>query len=76
MSKYKDLEEMLEIISIAIVRQGTEEEFFRRSAQASTSLVAKNLLSELADDFNEYIKKLEKRRENIQTSLNDLKKNG
>ena len=70
------LEEMLEIISIAIVRQGTEEEFFRRSAQASTSLVAKNLLSELADDFNEYIKKLEKRRENIQTSLNDLKKNG
>ncbi len=73
MAKYKDLEDMLRIISLAIVRQETEEKFFRRSAQASTSEVARNLFSEIADDLAKYRGKLEHRRKKIQNALDDLK---
>jgi hypothetical protein len=74
MPEYKDLETMLEIVSLAIVRQETEEHFFRRSANSSTNELARSLFTEIADDMADYRKSLEVRRDKLVTALNDLKK--
>ena len=70
---YKDLNDMIEIISTTIEINTREEEFYRRSAAASTGEVAKALFLEIADDVAEYRKSLEDRREKLQEALNDLK---
>ncbi len=74
MPEYKDLETMLEIVSMAIVHQETEENFFRRSANSSTNELARSLFTEIADDMADYRKGLEVRRDKLVTALNDLKK--
>ena len=45
MTQFRDLETMIEILDLTIARQEAEEQFFRRSAQASTSEVAQSLFS-------------------------------
>jgi len=72
MSEYKDLQEMLEIIITAIEIHGCEEEFFRRSARASTSEVAKSLFTEIADDLAKHRESLEARKQKLLGTLTDL----
>jgi hypothetical protein len=73
MPEYKDLETMLEIVTLAVVRQETEENFFRRSAASSTDEVARRLFTEIADDMGNYRKSLEERRDKLETALQELK---
>jgi len=73
MAKYRDLENMIEIMNIAIVRQETEEQFFLRSARDPTSDVAKQLFSEIASDIRKYRESLEARRQKLVQALDDLK---
>ena len=70
----KDIGEMIEVLSIAIVRGEAECEFFRRSAKASTSSVAKALFSEIAEELGKYRQSLAERRQKLLDALGDLKK--
>lgn len=72
MPKHRDLLDMIEIVTTTIEIHAKEEEFFRRSAAASTSEVAKNLFSEIADDLGKYRKNLESRRQKLWDALSDL----
>ena len=72
MPEHREIEDMIEILTIAIVRQETEEQFFRRSAHASTSEVAKALFLEIADDLKRYSESLETRRKKLMGALADL----
>ena len=72
MAKHRDIEDMIEILTIAAVRQETEEQFFRRSANASSNEVAKSLFSEIADDLNKYVKNLEERKNKLLDALKQL----
>ena len=74
MAQYKDLEDMIEILGVAIVGQETEEQFFRRSAEASTSAVAKALFLEIAEEFVGYRRNLEARKRKLEEALEDLKR--
>ncbi len=65
MSDFHDIEKMLEILDLAIARQEAEEQFFRRSAQASTSEVARSLFNELADSIKNFVFDLEKRKQKL-----------
>jgi YHS domain-containing protein len=72
MPEHREIEDMIEILTIAIVRQETEEQFFLRSAHASTSEVAKALFLEIADDLKRYSESLETRRGKLMGALADL----
>lgn len=72
MSEYRDLEDMIEVLNIAIARQETEEQFFRRSAKQSTNDASKALFTEIADELKEYVKSLERRRLKFIDLINDL----
>lgn len=74
MAEYPDIENMIEILGIAIARQEMEEQFFRRSAAASSSEVAKSLFNEIAEDLGRYCNGLEQRRQKLLNALDDLKK--
>jgi hypothetical protein len=74
MATEKELLDLTEIISTAIEIHGSEEEFFRRSARASTNEVAKALLLEIADDVGGYREKLEARRRSLAEQLASLQK--
>ncbi len=73
MTEYKDLEDMIEVLNVAIVRQETEEQFFRRSAKHSTQNGSKALFTEIADELKIYIKGLEARRLKLTDLINELK---
>jgi len=72
MSQFRDLETMIEILGHTIARFEAEEQFFRRSAQASTSEVAQALFNELADDMKNYIDNLAQRRLKLLDALETL----
>ena len=63
---------MIEILGLAIARQESEEQFFRRSAQASSNEVAHSLFTEIADDMKEYVKNLEQRKQKLLEALEAL----
>lgn len=69
---YKDLLDMIEIINTTIEIDAREEEFYRRSAAASTREVAKALFLEIADDVKGYLNKLRARRQRLWDALHDL----
>jgi hypothetical protein len=50
------------MLALAIVRQRSDEDFFRRSAEASTSPPAKLVLTEIADSMGECRRQLEGRK--------------
>ncbi len=75
MAERKDLETMIEVVSLAIVRQETEEAFFRRSAGSSTCGTACSLFTEIADEIAGYVLHLKGKREKLVIELNDLKNN-
>ena len=72
MSEYKDLQDMVEIITTSIEIHGREEDFFRRSATASTNPIAKSLFLEIADDLAKYREQMESRRRKLLGALRDL----
>lgn len=72
MSAYKDLLDMIEVITTTIEIHGREEEFFRRSARASSSEAAKALFSEIADDVSRYRLSLEIRRQKMWETISSL----
>lgn len=72
MVKYRDFEDMIDVLDMAIARQTSEELFFRRSGNASTHEVAKSLFLEIAEDLNAYRKKLKARKEKLLAELKDL----
>jgi hypothetical protein len=63
---------MVEILGLTIVRQESEEQFFRRSAEASSGEVARSLFLELADDMRDYVTNLEQRRKKLIEALETL----
>lgn len=73
MTRYSDLEKMIEILGLAIARQEAEEDFFRRSSAASTSGVARSLFAEIADDMKGYVERLDRRRSRLEEALKSLK---
>ncbi|MCL7489688.1 MAG: hypothetical protein M8357_16090 [Desulfobulbaceae bacterium] len=76
MSEFRDLEMMIEILGLAIARQEAEEQFFRRSAKASSSEVAQSLFAEIADDMKRYVDNLEQRRQKLEDALAMLRASG
>lgn len=72
MARFRDIEDMIEILGLAATRQETEERFFRRSAAASTNEVAKALFEEIADDLAAYRRGLEERRRKLLEAGEDM----
>jgi rubrerythrin len=72
MQEHRDLRDMIEVLGIAIVREETEEEFFRRSAKASTNKVASGLYLEIAEEFAKQKQSLEDRKQKLEIALSDL----
>jgi YHS domain-containing protein len=76
MSEHRDIEDMIEVLNIAIIRQETEEQFFRRSANASTSDFSRTMFARISGELSAYIKTLEERKEKLTAALKDLKVKG
>ena len=72
MSQFRDLETMIEILGHTMARFEAEEQFFRRSAHASSNEVAQSLFRELADDMKNYVANLEQRRRKLLDALEAL----
>ena len=73
MSDYKDLEDMVDVLTLAIGREESEEQFFSRSAESSKHEAAKTMFKEIADEFANHRKNLESRRERLLEALSDLR---
>lgn len=65
MEEFRDLDDMIEILGLAIARQEAEEAFFRRSAGATTHDAAKALFEEIADELADYRRSLEERKRKL-----------
>jgi rubrerythrin len=61
----KDMDDIIEALTLAVVRQETEEKFFRRSAEKSTTDDAKALFLEIARDFQRYRERLEVKKRGV-----------
>jgi rubrerythrin len=72
MSEHSDLEDIIEVLTIAIAREQTEEQFFRRSAHASKHEMAKATFMEVADELAGHLKSMELRREKLLEILAEL----
>jgi rubrerythrin len=55
----KDLDEVVEALTLAIVRQETEERFFRRSAEKTNTEEARALFLSIAEGLKQYRERLE-----------------
>ena len=75
MSEYTDLQDMIDVINLAIAREECEERFFRRSCRASTHRMACEMFEEIAGEYASHSKTLESRRQVLMKALEDLKKN-
>jgi rubrerythrin len=73
MSEHSDIEDIIEVLTIAIAREQTEEQFFRRSAQASKHKVAKATFLEIAGELASHLKSMELRREKLLEALAELR---
>lgn len=73
MKEPRDLEDMMNILTLTIVRHKAEEEFFRRSAQTSNSLVAKVHFSEISRELSGLRKNLEARKRKLAEELSDTR---
>lgn len=73
MSEYRDLEDMIDALTIAIGREEAEEQFFQRSAEASKHEVGKKMFLEIQGEFATLRKSLESRRERLLEALTDLR---
>ncbi len=74
MSEYTDLQDMIDVLTMAIAREEFEERFFRRSCKASTHKMACEMFEEIAGEFASHRQGLESRRQVLTEALEDLKK--
>jgi rubrerythrin len=74
MSRYEDLENMIQALTLTIAIHEREEAFFRRSAAVSTSREAKALLLEIADDMKGHVSTLEDRKNKLVHELAEMKR--
>jgi rubrerythrin len=74
MSEYSDLQDMIDVLTIAIAREESEERFFRRSCKASTHKIACEMFEEIAGEYASHSQTLESRRQVLMEALEDLKK--
>ena len=58
----KDLDEIIEALTLSIVRQETEERFYRRSAEKTTTEEASALFLNIAEDLKQYRERLEEKK--------------
>ncbi len=72
MSTERDLLDMIEIVTTAIEIHGSEEDFFRRSSNATQNEAARALLRRIADEVGQYRLTLEARRRSLRTELDTL----
>ena len=73
MSEYTDLQDMIDVIDIAIAREESEERFFRDSCNASTHKIACEMFDEIAEGYANHSKTLESRKQILVKALEDLK---
>lgn len=71
MSENSDLKDIIEVLTIAICREQTEEQFFRRSAHASKHEMAKATFMEVADELAGHLKSMEIRKGKLQKILEE-----
>jgi len=69
---HKDMTDMIEVITTSIEINAREEDFYRRSAAASGSEVARALFLEIADDVQKHVTALQARRRKLCDALRDL----
>jgi rubrerythrin len=74
MSEYTDLQDMIDVLTIAIAREESEERFFRRSCKASTHKIACEMFEEIAGEYANHSQTLESRRQMLMEALEDLRK--
>ena len=76
MSEYKEMQkeltDMIEIINTTIEIDAMEEQFYRRSAAATTNEVSKALFLEIADEVEKYLNSMRARRQKLWDALGDL----
>jgi rubrerythrin len=76
MSKFGDLENMIQALTLTIAIHESEEAFFRRSAAISTSQEAKALFVEIAEDMKSHLSKLVSTKIKLESKLAELKRTG
>jgi hypothetical protein len=76
MPKDKDIEIMIQALTMTIAIHEREEAFFRRSADVSTSEEARELFLEIADEMNVHAMKLETRKIRLIDRLAALTRTG
>ena len=69
---HKELMDMIEILNTTVEINARDEQFYRRSAVASTNEVAKALFLEIANDVEQYLNKMRERRQRLRDALRDL----
>ena len=74
MSEYTDLQDMIDVLNIAISREESEERFFRRSCKASSHKLACEMFEEIAGEYASHTKNLESRKQVLIEALEDLRK--
>ena len=74
MSESDDLHDMIDVLTLAIAREESEELFFKRSAEASTHKIAREMFNEIAGEFAGLRKSLEPRKVILTEALADLEK--
>jgi rubrerythrin len=74
MSKHRDLEDMIEALTLTIVIHEREIAFFRRSAAISSSEEAKVLFQEIAEEMDSHVSSLADRKDKLMKRLADLRR--
>lgn len=69
---YKDIKDLIEHVSVTIVKAEGEEQFYRRWADATAQEEAKAAMLEIAAELERNRMKLEAHREKLWQSLDDL----
>ena len=73
MSEYTDLQDMIDVLNIAIAREESEQRFFSRSCKESTHKIACEMFGEIAEEFASHSRSLEARKRLLKKAQKDLK---
>jgi rubrerythrin len=75
MSNIKDIEIMIQALTMTIAIHEREEAFFRRSAELSASADPRNLFLEIAEEMKEHVAKLMEKKNKLLNGQDASKKN-
>jgi rubrerythrin len=75
MSEYSKLRDVIDVLTIAIAREEWEEQFFRRSAKATTYEPAGSMFAEIAEECASHLAGLEARKKKLEEALSNLSAN-